>query len=163
MKKSYPHKVAELQAMRKATSTRPFLARGHQVVRCERCRLSLPYCICQWQPPAESDVGMCLLMYDTEPLKPTNTGWLIADLVKETYAFSWSRVGDMSEVEALLNEERWQPYIVFPSEYAEPERVHQQLIVSDKKPLFVLLDGTWTEARKIFRKVKAHILIGFPY
>lgn len=149
---SYPHRVAALQAKRKESSTRPFLARGHQVVRCERCRLNISYCICAWQPQVQSDVGVCLLMYDSEPFKPSNTGWLIADVVQETYAFSWSRVGDTTEIEALLKDDRWQPYVVFPGEYAEPERVHQALVVSDKKPLFILLDGTWTEARKMFRK-----------
>lgn len=149
---SYPHSVAELQAIRKANSTRPFLARGHQVVRCERCRLNFHYCICPWQPTIHSNVGMCLLMYDTEPFKPSNTGWLIADIVKDTYAFSWSRVGNMQAVESLLNDSAWQPYIVFPGEYAQEERVRHQLTPSDKRPLFVLLDGTWPEARKMFRK-----------
>lgn len=148
----YPHRVAELQAIRKAKSTRPFLARGYQVTRCERCRLNIDYCICQWQPMVDSHVGICLLMYDTEPLKPSNTGWLIADIVKDTYAFSWSRVGDMSEALSLLNQDQWQPYVVFPGEYAEPERVCHQLIDNHKKPLFILLDGTWPEARKMFRK-----------
>ena len=148
----YPHRVAELRAIRKANSTRPFLARGHQVIRCERCRLHVDYCVCQWQPEVDSAVGMCLLMYDTEPFKPSNTGWLIADIVKDTHAFSWSRVGDMSEVESLLSDQQWQPYVVFPGEYAEPERVHHQLIDNNKRPLFILLDGTWSEARKVFRK-----------
>lgn len=149
---SYPHSVAELQAIRKANSTRPFLARGHQVVRCERCRLNKHYCICSWQPSVHSNVGMCLLMYDTEPFKPSNTGWLIADIVKDTYAFSWSRVGNMQQEEALLNDSSWQPYVVFPGEYAQEERVCHQLVPSDKRPIFVLLDGTWPEARKMFRK-----------
>ncbi len=42
----YPHAVARLKAIRKAKSTKPFLARGHQVVRCPRCRLDERYCIC---------------------------------------------------------------------------------------------------------------------
>lgn len=43
--------------------------------------------------------------------------------------------------------------MVFPEAYAEPERqVINQLPISDKPPLFILLDGTWTEAKKMFRK-----------
>lgn len=148
----YPHAVAKLRAIRKATSTRPFLARGHQVKRCERCRLDENYCICNWQPKVDTSVGICLLMYDSEPFKPSNTGWLIADIVKDTHAFSWTRVGDMQAVKDLLKDDSWQPYIVFPGEYAQPERVNQQLIKTTKKPLFILLDGTWPEARKMFRK-----------
>lgn len=148
----YPHAVARLKAIRKAKSTKPFLARGHQVVRCPRCRLDERYCICFWQPPIQcSKVGMCLLMYDSEPFKPTNTGWLIADIVPNTFAYSWTRTGNMAEVKALIEDPIWQPYLVFPEEYANQERVTKQ-IVSDKKPLFILLDGTWSEARKMFRK-----------
>lgn len=99
----YPHAVARLKAIRKAKSTKPFLARGHQVVRCSRCRLDELYCICFWQPPIQcSKVGMCLLMYDSEPFKPTNTGWLIADIVPNTFAYSWTRTGNMAEVKALI-------------------------------------------------------------
>ncbi len=42
---------------------------------------------------------------------------------------------------------------VFPGEYVEPSRVTNTVAVDcSKRPLFILLDATWTEARKIFRK-----------
>lgn len=71
-------------------------------------------------------------MYDSEPFKPSNTGWLIADIVKDTHAFSWTRVGDMQAVKDLLKDDSWQPYIVFPGEYAQSERVNHQLIKTTK-------------------------------
>lgn len=147
-----PHAVAKLKAIRKANSTKPFLARGHQVIRCPRCRLDKRYCICAWQPTIHhSKVGICLIMYDSEPFKPSNTGWLIADIVASTYAFSWSRTGNMHELITLISNPCWQPYLVFPEEYAIKERVTRE-VQTDKRPLFILLDGTWTEARKMFRK-----------
>ena len=100
-----------------------------------------------------SGSGMCLLMYDTEPLKPSNTGWLIADVVADTAAFGWSRTAPDPAIERLLNDPQWQPFIVFPGEYAATERVVDQVQVeSGRRPLFVLLDATWMEARKMFRK-----------
>ena len=45
---------------------------------------------------------MYLLMYDSEPFKPTNTGWLIAGIVPNTFAYSWTRTGNMAEVKALI-------------------------------------------------------------
>jgi DTW domain-containing protein YfiP len=44
--------------------------------------------------------------------------------------------------------------VVFPGEYVEPpERVVTEISpVAGKRPLFVLLDATWSEARKMFRK-----------
>jgi DTW domain-containing protein YfiP len=96
---------------------------------------------------------MCLLMADIEPLKPSNTGWLIADVVADTFAFGWTRTEVDPALLALLHDPQWQPYVVFPAEFAEAERVvHEVRNTTNKRPLFILLDGTWDEARKMFRK-----------
>ena len=101
---------------------------------------------------------MCLLMADIEPLKPSNTGWLVADVVPDTFAFGWSRTDVDPAFIAMLNDPQWQPYVVFPAAFAEPERVVVHDVTLDlthdaaKRPLFILLDGTWDEARKMFRK-----------
>ena len=147
------HAVARLRAERLARSVRPFKARGSRVSRCPQCRVAHAYCLCAWKPVVASGSGMCLLMYDTEPLKPSNTGWLIADVVADTAAFGWSRTAPDPAIERLLNDPQWQPFIVFPGEYAATERVVDQVQVeSGRRPLFVLLDATWMEARKMFRK-----------
>ncbi len=96
---------------------------------------------------------MCLLMADIEPLKPSNTGWLIADVVSDTFAFGWARTEVAPELLTLLNDPQWQPYVVFPREFADDARVvHDVPHEAHKRPLFILLDGTWDEARKMFRK-----------
>jgi DTW domain-containing protein YfiP len=100
-------------------------------------------------------------MGDIEALKPSNTGWLVADVVADTWAFGWSRTAVDPGLLALLADPQWQPYVVFPGEFVSPERVVTALLPEEdnkaeeggtKKPLFVLLDGTWSEARKMFRK-----------
>jgi DTW domain-containing protein YfiP len=100
-------------------------------------------------------------MADIEPLKPSNTGWLIADVVPDTFAFGWARTDVDPALIALLTAPQWQPYVVFPESFAEPERVvHAVEHSTAKRPLFILLDGTWDEARKMFRK--SPYLQGFP-
>ncbi|RZI63051.1 MAG: DTW domain-containing protein [Variovorax sp.] len=96
-------------------------------------------------------------MADIEPLKPSNTGWLIADVVVDTFAFGWARTETDPALLALLRDPQWQPYVVFPGQYAAQERVvHAVTPRVDgtgeraKRPLFILLDGTWAEARKMF-------------
>ena len=86
------HAVSRLRDERLARSTKPFIARGSRAPRCPDCRVISSYCLCAWRPKVAADSGMCLLMYDTEPLKPTNTGWLIADVIEDTHAFGWSRI-----------------------------------------------------------------------
>jgi hypothetical protein len=92
-------------------------------------------------------------MCDIEPLKPSNTGWLIADVVADTAAFGWARTEVDPALLTMLADPQWQPYLVFPGEFIAPERVVTEVsIQTDKRPLFVLLDGTWPEARKMIRK-----------
>jgi hypothetical protein len=98
-------------------------------------------------------------MADIEPLKPSNTGWLIADVVPDTFAFGWARTEVDPALLMLLADPQWQPYLVFPGEFVAPERVVTSLQPADSvapragtRPLFVLLDATWPEARKMFRK-----------
>jgi len=148
-----PHAVARLRSERLAKSLKPFVARGSRASRCERCRVPFSHCLCPWLPTIESDCGVCLLMHDIEPLKPSNTGWLIADVVRDTFAFTWQRTGVDPRLLALLADPQWQPLVIFPGEYAESRRVVEQVERENaKRPLFVLLDATWTEARKMFRK-----------
>ncbi len=135
--------------------------------RCPACRVSPSHCLCALRPAVPTRAGVCLLMADIEPLKPSNTGWLIADVVAETYAFGWARTEVDPALLTLLADPQWQPYVVFPGEFVAQGRVVNTLLPdtassgdSDsrsggawgRRPLFILLDATWPEARKMFRK-----------
>jgi DTW domain-containing protein len=148
------HAVSRLRTARLARSVKPFLARGGpKGERCAGCRLVPTHCICALRPDVPTRAGMCLLMADIEPLKPSNTGWLIADVVADTFAFGWARTEVAPELLTLLSDPQWQPYVVFPREFADDTRVvHDVIHEANKRPLFILLDGTWDEARKMFRK-----------
>jgi DTW domain-containing protein YfiP len=148
--------VARLRTARLALRTTPFIARGSRVQRCEGCRVPHSHCLCALRPRVPARSGMCLIMADIEPLKPSNTGWLIADVVADTAAFGWARTVVDPALLAMLADPQWQPYLVFPGEFVERERVVTQVLVTPepdgRRPLFVLLDATWPEARKMFRK-----------
>jgi DTW domain-containing protein YfiP len=150
-----PHAVSRLRAERLARSVKPFLARGGiKGERCTGCRLVPSHCLCGVRPEVATQSGMCLLMADIEPLKPSNTGWLIADVVPDTFAFGWARTEVDPALLSLLADPKWQPYVVFPGEFVRPERVVQSVppLPLGQRPLFILLDATWPEARKMFRK-----------
>src|SRR5690606_14487305 len=85
------HAVSRLRAARLERSVKPFQARGSRAVRCQGCRLMPSHCLCALTPSVPAVSGMCLLMHDVEALKPSNTGWLIADVVADTSAFGWVR------------------------------------------------------------------------
>lgn len=147
--------VYQLYKHRKSLSTTVYSSRGWKVKRCEKCRIGLSHCICNLTPNRESHVGFLLLMYDTEILKPSNTGKLIADVVPDTFAFLWSRTEENQALLDVLNDEQWQPFVVFPEQYVEPGRavINKNIVVREgKRPLFIMLDGSWREAKKMFRK-----------
>ncbi|WP_455924345.1 tRNA-uridine aminocarboxypropyltransferase [Pseudomonas putida] len=147
------HAVSRLRAERLARCIKPFVNRGSRAPRCPGCRVIFDYCLCKLRPTVDAHSAVCLIMHDVEPLKPSNTGWLIADILPDTQAFIWSRTEVDPQLLALLGDPQWQPYIVFPGEFVAPERVVTQVEQqAGKRPLFILLDATWTEARKMFRK-----------
>jgi len=150
------HAVARLREQRLESLARfgkPFVARGSHAPRCPSCRVIFSHCLCDLRPQVTTRAGICLIMGDMEPLKPSNTGWLIADVVPDTAAFGWSRTQVDPALLALLADPQWAPCLVFPGEYVVPERVVTEVpVVAGKRPLFVLLDATWSEARKMFRK-----------
>lgn len=160
------HAVHQLHQYRKSISTTTYKARGQRVIRCPLCQLAKQFCICDIAPKQEqvqTTAGFLLLMYDTEVLKPSNTGKLIADLVPDTFAFLWSRTQENPELLAVLNDDKWFPMVVFPQEYADDERkvfTNHVICPEGKRPLFIMLDGSWREAKKMFRK--SPYLDGFP-
>jgi DTW domain-containing protein YfiP len=153
-----PHAVSLLRTAYLARGAKPFMSRGgRKLERCAGCRLRPSHCVCALRPAVATRAGMCVLMSDIEPLKPSNTGWLVADVVADTFAFGWARTVVDPALLALLRDPQWQPYVVFPGEYAAPERVVHTVLpppataqAAGRRPLFVLLDGTWAEARKMF-------------
>lgn len=144
--------VLQLRAERIARATRPFLARGNRVRRCQRCLLPEKLCLCSTITPAQAKSRFCLLMFDTEPMKPSNTGRLIADILPDTVAFQWSRTEPSQDLLELVQNPDYQPMVVFPASYADEQREVIFTPPAGKPPLFIMLDGTWPEARKMFRK-----------
>ncbi|MGB1261516.1 MAG: tRNA-uridine aminocarboxypropyltransferase [Cognaticolwellia sp.] len=151
----FMHAVQQLHQYRKSLSTTTYKSRGQRVIRCELCRLAKQFCICALVPSVESNAGFLMLMYDTEVLKPSNTGKLIADLIPDCFAFLWSRTQVNPEIIKVLEDPIWQPMIVFPKAYAGENREifdNKITLESGKRPLFIMLDGCWREAKKMFRR-----------
>jgi len=145
--------VLALRAQQISESRREFNARGGKMTRCERCLLAEHYCICDGVEQAHCDAAVCLLMYHNESFKPSNTGRLIAEIIPDNYAFRWDRTNPDAALLALLANPEYQPMVIFPASDVEPERVLSEVkVATGKRPLFIFLDGTWREAKKMIRK-----------
>nr|WP_298412424.1 DTW domain-containing protein [uncultured Halomonas sp.] len=137
---------------------RPFKARGSFVTRCETCRMPLLNCLCPYRVTTESEVRFWLLTHPLEHNKPTNTGRLIGDILDTTEVFTWYRTAPDTALLQYLDDPRFAPFVIFPDDQPDyAERVVDVEAVSDAKqegriPVFIILDGTWRQARRIFRK-----------
>ncbi|WP_275286006.1 tRNA-uridine aminocarboxypropyltransferase [Halomonas elongata] len=137
---------------------REFKARGSFVVRCESCNLPHLNCLCPYRVRAESCSRVWLLTHPLEHYKPTNTGRLIRDVLPDTEVFTWYRTAPDERLLELLADARYAPFVVFPDDqegYAE-RVVGMDRVIEDQDagriPVFLLLDGTWRQARRIFRR-----------
>ncbi|MFM2482108.1 tRNA-uridine aminocarboxypropyltransferase [Celerinatantimonas sp. YJH-8] len=150
-----PHAIERLYQQRLKQSTRPYQARGYQIIRCPHCHLAQKFCQCHLKQSVVSNCAFCLIMYDFEVLKPSNSAGLIADIIPDTYGFIWSRMQTSTELLTLLANPEYQPIVIFPTQNAlesQPLATAHDLQPTGKKPLFILLDGTWREAHKMYRK-----------
>lgn len=148
--------VMVLRLRELAKTKKPFMARGSKVKRCPECLLPLQGCICEARPTPMRGSAFCMIMYYGEAFKPSNTGRLIADVMEDNHAFVWDRTRPDPALLSLLKDDRYTPIVVFPQQYADPERcIHSPAEAiptgSERVPLYVMLDGTWREAKKMFR------------
>ncbi|MDF1762559.1 MAG: DTW domain-containing protein [Oleibacter sp.] len=148
--------IARLRLNILRDSRRPFLARGANLVRCSHCLLVDVLCICDQRPKLGTELALCLVFYPGEVFKPSNTGRLIADVIADSHAVQWQRKQPPADLKTLLDDARYAPIVVFPYEYAETERQLREdsdlyHYIAGRKPLLIFLDGTWREARKMFR------------
>ena len=94
-------------------------------------------------------------MHHNEPLRPSNTGWLVADVVPDTVAFSWSRMAPDPRLLALLSDPQWRPFLVYPSGSVATATDVVTRTGSEgggRRPLYVILDGSWSESRRMFQR-----------
>ena len=127
--------------------------RGFRQERCARCHLPSLACICKLAPKIDTNVNFWLLVHELEFFKPTNTGKLIAESIENTYSFTWKRTEEPQNLIKMIQSDKYKPYIIFPDDNDDcRSRVKNYEKIEGKDPAFIILDGTWSQARKIFRK-----------
>tara|TARA_Y100001956_G_scaffold82613_1_gene104340 strand:- start:5752 stop:6258 length:507 start_codon:yes stop_codon:yes gene_type:complete len=92
-------------------------------------------------------------MHENELTRETNTGqWLLRSLPSSSQHI-WQRKSPCPELIALLQDDHYLPVLLFPSdESISVNEVKQRSAQQGKTPLFIILDGTWQEAKKMLRK-----------
>ncbi|MDX1302728.1 tRNA-uridine aminocarboxypropyltransferase [Photobacterium sp.] len=116
---------------------------------CPRCGFH-HNCICHVEPQLSCRAHFILLTHPKECHKETNTGVLLERTLPHCQRYRWDRVNPPQALLQQLSDSQFQPWLLFPSDEQHPASPFQP--APGTIPLFVLLDATWQEARKMVRK-----------
>ncbi|KUI96817.1 tRNA-uridine aminocarboxypropyltransferase [Vibrio sp. MEBiC08052] len=139
---------------------------------CPECGL-VYQCICQAIPRCDSTIKLSLLVHERELNRETNTGRWLVHALPQCQSYLWQRKQPDVRFQQQLDDPRFFPVLLFPSpdavtadelcvqtddEHYHPHHnyqyQHHDHQVKEHQPTlhFILLDGTWQEARKMERK-----------
>lgn len=121
-------------------------------VQCDKCGLEKNNCICSCYIDIKSKAEFWILTHENEFSRSTNTGRLIEYAVGTTKIFKWSRTNLPLELIKLINSNLYDIYLIMAADRETEKTRIKKYSVSNKSTVFLILDGTWKEARKILRK-----------
>lgn len=93
------------------------------------------------------------MLHPNEVSRATNTGQLLMSALPRCQSFIWDRVNPPQGFIEYISRADIEPFVVFPSE----DSIDIFDVVktkTNKKPVYIILDGTWQEAKKMLRKSK---------
>ncbi|MDV7106064.1 DTW domain-containing protein [Vibrio sp. TH_r3] len=117
---------------------------------CPKCGFHFN-CICQYSPNLISTSQFVLLLHPNEHYRLTNTGKLVQQSLSSCLSFTWDRVNPPQALLKLIADKQYNTVLLFPNNESQPisqETIHH----SGKASLFIILDSTWQEAKKMVRK-----------
>ncbi|TGE32112.1 tRNA-uridine aminocarboxypropyltransferase [Desulfosporosinus sp. Sb-LF] len=119
---------------------------------CNRCGLPTLTCICNIVSPINTKAKFLILSSEREFYRASSTGRLLKLINPgSTEIFLWERTNPSPGLMANIQKYRGKAYLLFPAE--STDMVARSVGEVEEGPVaFVLIDGTWKEARKIVRK-----------
>ena len=120
---------------------------------CNRCGLPIINCICDKAPKIETHAKIWILSTAKEFYRASNTARLLS-LVNpsSTEIFLWERTNIPEKLVSNLNNNLYDVFLLFPIDDNEIPTRKVEYKSTNKIPVFIIIDGTWKEAKKIFRR-----------
>lgn len=118
------------------------------------------FCTCTSSAKLKEPIYICLLTHENEIKRTSNTGQLIKKILPErTQVYIWNRLSPPTGLIELMEDDTYKKILVFPVEDDSRVLISPTILKKtlkneafDQKFVFLILDGTWKEARKMFRK-----------
>jgi len=120
---------------------------------CNTCGLPIINCICDKSPKIKTNAKIWILSTEKEFYRASNTARLLKLInPTSTEIFQWKRKNIPEKLVTYLNREIYETFLLFPVDNYETAIRKVEYKKTGKIPAFIIIDGTWKEARKIFRK-----------
>ncbi len=117
---------------------------------CPKCLKAKRACICQWIEPIHCDTQLIILQHSSEEKRPLGTARILSLSLQNARLFIGEDFSQHDELNALLDDERYQCVVLYPGEGART--VSEVKTEAGGKPLrVILLDGTWKKAFKMWK------------
>lgn len=117
---------------------------------CSTCGLR-HQCICKLRPNLTPNWRLVLLTHPNEFRRDTNTGQLLATSMEHCEVMEWHRKEPPAQLVKYISDPTLKPVVLFPNETSQLLDTNTH-VVDDKTWLFILLDGTWQEAKKMHNR-----------
>ncbi|EKO3558508.1 DTW domain-containing protein [Vibrio metschnikovii] len=122
------------------------------IMACLECGLEWQ-CLCSAVPSLTGPLALSLLMHENEYQRETNTGRWLVKALPDCADYLWQRRTPHPTLLERLNDPGYYSLLIYPSEHSEPVEQHLQHAQDNGQiPHFIVLDGTWQEAKKMLRK-----------
>ncbi|MGF1764066.1 tRNA-uridine aminocarboxypropyltransferase [Aliivibrio kagoshimensis] len=122
---------------------------------CSQCGF-IHNCICHLQPEIHNTFQLAILSHPKELNKETNTGKLLEHSLSHCQAYTWSRVEPVEELIQAAQDPNIRTWLLFPHPEAtsslEFQKQTEQECIQPQQNLFIIIDSTWQEAKKMLRK-----------
>jgi DTW domain-containing protein YfiP len=119
---------------------------------CYRCRKASVMCYCAKVKTFVSDPEFVILIHPKETRKAINTGRMAHLQIENSLLLVGCDFSEDQTLNRLLRDESKQCYLLFPGRDAiQVSDLGDSLHRSGKKEVFIILDATWSMAKKMFR------------
>ena len=120
---------------------------------CNKCGLATINCICGKTTQIKSEAEIWIISAEREVYRPSNTARLLKLInPNSTEIFIWERKNQPQKLIEKINDGRYKVFLLFPAEDDELKGRRIEYKSIGKIPAFIIIDGTWKEAKKILTK-----------
>lgn len=118
---------------------------------CVRCGKAVKACFCSTVELIDSSLELIILQHPSEQNRPMGTAKILALSLPNSHLFVGENFSNHKEFNILLNDEKFDHFLLYPSEDAIGLAHYQRHYSNHNKQRVIILDGTWKKAYKMWQ------------